>query len=66
MLVNQLAEIGMSMEQLPSAQHFASWAGICPATYESAGKRLSGKPHKGNTWLRLSLCQAAWAASHTI
>ena len=62
---NLLAEIGMNMEQFPSAQHLASWAGICPANHESAGKRLSGKPHKGNTWLRRSLCQAAWAASHT-
>jgi transposase len=53
------------MDQFPSAHHLASWAGICPGNHKSADKRLSGKPLKGSAWLRCSLCQAAWAASHT-
>ena len=60
-----IAEIGIDMKQFATAEHLASWAGMCPGNNESAGKRKSGRTTKGSRWLRQVLTQAAWAASHT-
>jgi len=58
-----VAEIGVLMEQFGEAQNLASWGGLCPGNWESAGKRLRGTTHGGNPWLRRALNQAAWAAT---
>jgi hypothetical protein len=60
-----IAELGPDMGVFPDARHAASWVGICPGNHESAGKQMSGRTRKANSYLRRDLCQAAWAASHT-
>jgi transposase len=60
-----IAEIGVDMSVFPTAGHLASWAGLCPGNNVSGGKRHSGRPTKGNRWLREILVECAWAASHT-
>jgi transposase len=59
-----VAEIGADMGRFPTAGHLASWAGLCPGNNESGGKRRGGKTTKGSRWLRTTLVQVAWAASH--
>jgi transposase len=60
-----IAEIGTDMEQFISYKHMASWAGICPGNNESAGKKRSSRTTQGNKYLKTTLIEAAWSASHT-
>ncbi len=56
-----VAEIGVDTGRFPSANHLASWAGLCPGNKQSGGKRLSGKTTHGNRWLKAVLTEVAWA-----
>jgi transposase len=60
-----VSEIGVNMDAFPTARHLTSWAGMCPGSDESAGKRRNPRTNPANRYLRSALCEAAWAASHT-
>ena len=58
-----VSEIGTDMGRFPTAGHLISWAGLCPRSDESAGKRRSTRLRHGAPWLKATLVQCAWAAS---
>ena len=60
-----IAEIGADMTVFANSAHLASWAAMCPGSYESAGKRRGGKTRKGNIHLKTALVMAAKAAGKT-
>jgi len=60
-----VVEIGIDMERFATAEHLASWAGMGPGNYESAGKQRSAATRKGNQTLRTMLVQVAHAAGRT-
>lgn len=60
-----IAEIGVDMSAFINATHLASWATMCPGSYESAGKQRGGKTRKGNVHLKTALVMAANAAGKT-
>ena len=58
-----ISEIGAEVAgYFTTDAHLASWAGLCPGNYESAGKRKHGRPRKGSRHLKPALVEAAWAA----
>jgi transposase len=60
-----IAELGVDMSVFVSVHHLAAWAGLCPGSHESAGKRRSTAARKGNVHLRTMLVGAARPAART-
>lgn len=60
-----IAEMGTDMSRFPTAGHLAAWAGVAPASHESAGKRSPAGTRHGCRHLREALIEAARAAART-
>jgi transposase len=60
-----IAETGADMSRFPTPGQFCAWAGLAPASNESAGKRRPAGTKHGSTWLRRAMIEAARAAANT-
>ncbi len=60
-----VAETGADMSRFPTAGQLCAWAGVAPASYESAGKRRPAGTRHGSLWLRRALVEAARAGART-
>jgi transposase len=60
-----IAEVGVDMATFGTAQRLAAWAGVCPASHESAGKQKQRATRKSNTFLKAALVTAAMSAAQT-
>ena len=60
-----ISEIGIDMNQFPTAGHLCSWAGVVPTNNESAGKKYSTRISKGGRYLKPLLVEVANAVARS-
>ena len=58
-----IAEIGVDMARFRTAGHLCAWAGVAPASHESAGRRRPAGTRNGSRWVRRTLIEAARAVA---
>ena len=57
--------IGPTITSFPSDAHLASWAGLCPGSYESAGIKKSSHITQGNRYIKQALTMSGLIAAHS-
>ncbi|MGL9969154.1 transposase [Enterococcus sp. DIV1420a] len=60
-----LSEIGPDITAFKTQSHLASWAELCPVSYESGGVRKNARIGGGNKYLRTALYHADRTAAHS-
>ncbi len=60
-----IAETGADMSRFATPGHLCAWAGLAPASHQSAGKTRPAGTRRGSPWLRKTLVEAARAAART-
>jgi transposase len=58
-----IAETGVDMSVFPSDDHLVAWGSISPGLNETGKKKKSSRTKKAR-WLKATMTQCAWAASH--
>ena len=60
-----IAETGADMNRFPTPEQLCAWAGVAPASHESAGKRRPVGTRHGADWLRRALIEAARSSARS-
>lgn len=60
-----LTEIGPTVVSFETDEHLASWAGLCPSSYESAGIKKSSHITQGNRYIKQALTISGLIAAHS-